>query len=226
MTSVGLSDVSAQKVRGNGNVIRQTRDVTPFTSLNIGGVFNIFLSQSNQEKLMIEADENLLEYIETSVRGGELYIEMDDVEIKESKKLNIYITFKDIDAMNIHGVNTVTSEQKLTFDELDIERAGVGNTELELDCNYLFVHSSSVGTIKLSGKAEEVKLRNSGVGSIKAKDLITQKLELNNSGIGSVSVYADETIEINSSGIGSVTYSGNAKVNKLNASGIGKVKKK
>lgn len=227
-SAVMLSPIlQAQNVHGNGKVVRETREIGSFSQMNIGGVFKIFLSQGSDEAVIVEADDNLLDYIRTEVVGNKLKVRIDDgVNIKRSERMNIYITFKEVNEIDIHGVNTVNSEETLSFNDLRIERAGVGNTELSLACNNLYIESNAVGTIKLEGRADEMQMRNTGVGSVKANDFIVQKMKLENSGIGSVSVHADKTIEINSSGIGSVTYSGNASVTKLNSSGLGKIKKR
>ena len=50
-------------IKGNGNVVKETREVSSFDGIKVGGAFNVYLSQSGTESLTIEADENLLPVI-------------------------------------------------------------------------------------------------------------------------------------------------------------------
>ena len=58
--------VTGQRVRGNGNVRTESRSPGNFKSVASHGSFDVFVS-SGEQSLKIEAEENLLPYIETYV---------------------------------------------------------------------------------------------------------------------------------------------------------------
>ncbi len=224
---IGLTTTScAQKMSGNGNVVEQDRAVEPFSAIEIGGVLNVYLAQGDTEALTVEADENLLDIIETENRGNTLIVRLKKgVELKKAKEKNVYITLRSIDELDIGGVVQVESTTPLNLEQLDLDVGGVCQVDLELRGNRLDADASMVGSLTLRGKLQEANIQNGGVGTLKAFDLEVDKLTIKNSGVGSAEVQAQDEISITSSGVGSVRYKGDAVVKELSTSGIGKVKK-
>ena len=216
----------AQKVSGNGNVVKQDRPVESFSEIEIGGVLNVYLEQGDTESLTVEADENLLDLIETENKGNTLVVRLKKgVELKKAEQKDVYITLRTLDKLDISGVVHVESTTPLETEELDLEIGGVSQTDLELRCDQLSVRADMVGGLTLRGEVGEATIRNGGVGSLKAFDLIVDKLTITNSGVGSAEVQAQDEISITSSGVGSVRYKGDPVVKELSTSGVGKVKK-
>ena len=86
-----------ETIKGNGQVKKETREVSAFASLLSRGSMNVEISYGNSNKITVEADENLLPYIETTVEDGKLTIKSKNhVNIKTNSKttfqyLNIYL---------------------------------------------------------------------------------------------------------------------------------------
>ena len=157
------------------------------------------------------------------------------------------------DNSGIKGSGTVTKEQHVVspFDKIDVSgsftvylsQGDVESVEVELDDNlqqYVEVRNEGsklilgikdkinfggVANVELRGNATELNINQSGVGNFNAKKLEAAKVTVVNSGVGSVSVYATQELSMTNSGVGSITYSGDAKILKLDSSGVGKIKK-
>ncbi|PKV51778.1 putative autotransporter adhesin-like protein [Aquimarina sp. MAR_2010_214] len=222
-----INQMTAQnKLRGNGNVVTQERAISSFNEIIINGVYNVYLTQGAKESVKVETDENLQEVVVIKNKGNALVLNRKKgIKVKKKTKMNVYVTLKDIEKLEVRGVGNVKTSSKLSLNALDVEASGVGNTSLELDCKKLDGEISMVGNFTLKGKVAEVILNNNGTGALRAFDLVAQKLEINNSGIGKVEVNAQQEISITSSGIGSVYYKGDAKTTKLDHRGMGKIKK-
>lgn len=223
---VFVTPVFAQTFTGSGNVVKQKRTVEPFNQLEIYGIFNVFLSQGETESVTIETDENLLNVIQTESQNGKLTVKWKDgTTIKQSSKVNIYITLKKIDTLLMQGVGNIESSTMLNLENLSMGISGTVNTSLHLNCSKLKASNSVVGDIIIKGEVSEASIENEGVGNLKAFDLIVQKLSIKNTGVGNVEVRAEEEIIIDSSGIGNIFYKGDATVKEIKATGIGKVQK-
>ncbi|WP_109097013.1 head GIN domain-containing protein [Aquimarina sp. AU58] len=222
-----ITPVMAQKkMKGNGNVVTQKRTISPFNEIIVNGVYNVYLTQGQNESVKVETDENLQEAVIVKNKGNALVLGWKKgINVKRKTKMNVYVTLKDIAKLKVKGVGNVKTSSKLSLNTLDVEASGVGNASLELDCEKLDGEISMVGNFTLKGKVTEVILDNNGTGALRAFDLVAQKLEINNSGIGKVEVNAQQEISITSSGIGSVYYKGKAKTTKLDHRGMGKIKK-
>lgn len=225
-TMTFVTTACAQNISGNGEVVEENRSVESFSSIDIGGVLNVYLTQGDTESVTVEADENLLDLITTENRGSTLVVKLKKgVDIKKAKEKNVYITLRSIDALEVGGVVNVKSTNALTADAFDLDIGGVSNTDLELRCDRLNAQADMVGNLTLRGEVREANIKNGGVGSLKAFDLKVDRLTIKNSGVGSAEVQAQEEISITSSGVGSVRYKGDPVVKELSTSGVGKVKK-
>jgi hypothetical protein len=210
---------------GNGHVIKQARSIGAFNKLKIDGVFKVFINQGDTENVVVEADDNLIGLIESNVANNELELNIKkDSSIGKSTKLNIYVTIKDLQQMNIVGVNGVSSNA-LNVNHLQLNIDGVGSTDLNIHCKTIHANLSGVGNLKLIGEADSATIENSGVGSLYAAKFITQKLHITNSGVGNAEVNAEQEISINNSGVGNVKHNGKAIVSKIKNDGVGKVVK-
>lgn len=219
--------VEAQrKVRGNGNVTTEEHKVGSFSELFLDGVCNIYIDQGSEEKVVVEADENLHEYIYVDHSDNRLEIDMKSrINIRTRSKLNIYVTVKNIDKLRIMGIGNVKTKGTLKLDDLKVKVTGVGNVELDLEANSLDAELNSVGNITLAGSINEAEISNKGVGKLDAYDLKLNKLDLNVSGVGKTEVYVEKEIAVRSTGVGNVHVRGDAVITELHSSGVGKVKK-
>lgn len=198
----------AEGITGNGNVKKENREVSAFNAIKLNGVFNVFLKQGDELKLIIEADDNILPVIKSNVENDVLIIKTKKLSsIKKSTKTNVYITFKDINQIDFSGVGDLNCEFPIKLTKLSINNHGVGN-------------------INLTGSCNEVVIKNAGVGNINTSKLTAKKMDVSNSGVGNVDIYVTDELKLTNSGIGNIYYGGGASIIDINSHGIGRVKKK
>jgi len=220
--------ISAQskKVRGNGDLTTEVYDVKTFSTLELAGVLNVYIEQGDKESVTVETDENLHEFVIIKNRGNTLIVDTHKrISIKRKKKMNVYVTVRDIDRLKISGVGNVETTETLRLKDLDLRIKSVGNVMLDLDADNLDARLSSVGNVSLSGKIGKADIDNTGVGRLAAYDLHNEVLKLKAAGVGKTEVYASKEIAIKSTGVGNVYYKGDAVITDLNIRGVGKVKK-
>nr|MBC8147197.1 DUF2807 domain-containing protein [Bacteroidota bacterium] len=56
------------------DVITQQREVEDFDGIIVSGAFNVFISQGDKQKVIVEAPEEIIEKIQTKVKSGKLEI--------------------------------------------------------------------------------------------------------------------------------------------------------
>jgi len=223
---IPTNSLFAQKIKGNGTVVKQDRTITSFKSLLIEGACNVIITQGAIESISIEADDNIQKYILTENSGNNLTIKLEKgIAIESSTKMNVYLTIKNIDALVISGIGNVECTTPLLLDRLNLIKSGAGNTKLYLSCSALDAIISGVGSVKMIGHIADASINISGAGSLKAYDLIIQNLKIKKSGVCNVHVFAEKEIDIETSGTGDIYYKGNAKVKNLKNDGVGVVKK-
>lgn len=219
-------DGDEKTVKGNGKVVKKEREVSSFREIEIDGTFDVIISQGDKEKVVVETDENLQQYIEVEVNDNRLLLDNAScTKIKKVTKKKVYVTVKDLSKLLIDGVGNVEMSSLKTKD-LEIIVDGVGNSTLDFTCTNLDLESDGVGNVKLSGSADNAHMTCDGVGNMSAANLVVGVLNVENSSVGNVRVNATKEIKIYSSGVGSLTYSGGAEVKEIKSSGIGTVREK
>ena len=215
---------SSAKVRGSGDVIQEIREVSSFDKIKIDGVVSVILIPGNEEKVIVETDDNLQPYIKVYRNGSTLIIDTDEDDFKSTKN-NVYITFIKINEVIHNGVGSVKTDGIINASSFYFKNDGVGSAEIEIKCDDLIAKQGGVGSLKISGYTTHLELKNSGVGSVNAFNLTADYADVNNSGVGSTEVFANKELNIKSTGVGSVKYRGDAVIKSIEASGVGSVKK-
>ena len=201
--------VMAQSTKGNKNVVKEERTVGTFTGIEVGGAFNIFLTQNDKTSLTIEADENLMEHITTEVSNGVL--EIGSRNIRNATRLNIYISTPAIESLEISGAATLKTENALQAEILSIDASGASRGNLEISATNIEIEASGASQLKLTGYAETQKINASGASEVDAAGLETKITTAEASGASNVTVNASEKVERETSGAGSIKIIGEAK---------------
>ncbi len=74
LISISCNNVFQQRIKGNGNIITQTRSVSSAEKIKCAGSYDVELTQGSPLSVKIEADENLQQYIVTDNDGDALSI--------------------------------------------------------------------------------------------------------------------------------------------------------
>jgi hypothetical protein len=206
-------------LEGNGKLVTREVPVSSFSELKASGVYELKLSQGNKESVRIEADENLQNLFQVKNEGNRLVIDMKKLEnkgLKSKNKMRVYVTFKNLKELDLSTVGNVSSEERLTFENLEMRNKSVGNVDLNLTASKIDLDNKSVGNVTLSGKAQNAVFVNKGVGSLQASDFVVQTMDIDNTGIGSAEVNAAKELKVKDSMLGKVKNKGTATARRMN----------
>jgi hypothetical protein len=210
-------------VRGSGDLETEERDVSGFEEVHFSGMGNLIIEQGDEEALTIEADDNIIDLIETEVRGGELHIKFRrGFNVVPTAKIKFFLTVKDLDRVDLTGVGDIDCDSFET-DDLEFHISGSGNVDFDIEADTLETHVSGLGDIDLTGSVDSHKVQISGSGKYDAKDLESRECEVKVSGLGSATVNVSEDLEIDISGAGNVYYVGDPSISQ-HISGLGRIK--
>ena len=60
----GCREIAGRRVRGSGNIITENRNESGFNSIDVSGAIDVYVKQDSTTSVKVEADDNILEYIE------------------------------------------------------------------------------------------------------------------------------------------------------------------
>jgi hypothetical protein len=192
----------------------EQRNLTGFTGVETHGSIDIIASQGNYN-IKIEADQNLLQYVETNIENGRLIVRFKDgISLMHFNGAKVYATAPELNAFETHGSGNISSQGKISDkNKIDIAISGSGDIQLELDCPEIKTGTHGSGNITLSGETKNLSSRTSGSGNVKAANLKAESVKVSIHGSGDTEVFASESLAADISGSGDVHYKGAPKVN-------------
>jgi putative autotransporter adhesin-like protein len=230
-------------VKGSGNIITQTVDVSGFDQVTLEGFGDVYLEQGQTESLSVQTDDNLFSLLDIRVRGKELRIGIKPgFDVSPSESITYNLTVKDLHSVSLAGsgnfyIEPVKSSdltvsvpgsgnikiKGMNTDKLSIDLNGSGNITIE-DILAKTVDASlrGSGDIKLTGNTNTQFVTINGSGNYLTGSLETDKTQISLPGSADVTLWANDELKIQISGSGNLQYYGQPSVDQ-NISGSGNI---
>ena len=216
---------ACHQIRGSGNIVTENRKTGDFTGISAGGGFEVELMNGAATEVRVEADDNIIGYIETRVSGNVL-----DISTKGSTNFidghyKVYVTAPDISAVKSSGAASININNILKNSEkIDLEASGAASINGEVDAPKIATEASGAANITLSGRTMDYNAEASGSATIKTGELMSESTKVHASGAASVHVYASVKLDADADGAAGIHYKGAASVSQK-TSGAASVKK-
>ncbi len=211
-------------IDGSGRIISESRNLEMFNSITLQTSANIYIDQSNEQSLRIEAKDNILPHIRTTVDRRTLIVSQTE-RICRHEPITIFIQMKDLHRMKISGSGKIVSGTKFYTETVELIITGSGKIDLSLDTDELDTQIIGAGTIQLAGESGEHNIKISGSGNVKASEFKSNNCSIKISGSGNCDAYAKNNLDVKISGSGNVYYRGNPENINKDVSGSGKLRK-
>ena len=203
------------KVDGSGRVVEESRPVAGFTAISLYSEGQVTIVQGDEETLTIETDDNMLEYLETTVTDGVLSIRLREdsrVDLEPTNGIRFDVTVLALDAVDLYGAGSFEIGD-LTTDRLSLTVYGAGDIGIgNLQASELDAVLTGVGSVVVAGQVGRERLTITGTGKIDASAMSAEQATVGLSGIGDITVWATDRLDATISGIGEVHYYGDPSV--------------
>lgn len=217
-----------KKISGEGPVVTETRTATAFEGIAASVDANVYFTQSPDYSLQLEAQQNILDEIETVVINNVLRIRYKhpNTSIRNAEQVKVRVTGPVAKFMEQDGSGTMEIEGLIDPASAQFVVSGSGNIHAnELITNQFEAIISGSGRIVIDeGEANEEKITISGSGRVDIEDIPVKDAETNISGSGSMKIYVTKNLKARISGSGTVYYRGNPTIS-TQISGSGAVVK-
>jgi hypothetical protein len=220
-----LSSCRFNCVKGSGKQISETRKTEEFRRIDVSGGFKVNLKQDSSNSLTINADDNLLKYIKTSVEGGRLRI-YTKRNLCNSGQITVNVGFRTLDELKGSGAIEFVSDGKVNTQDLHIELSGACKVNMELNADNVRTEGSGATEIMLKGQASSHNIELSGTGKVNALDFVVGSYNIHTSGASHCQINVLKELNVHTSGASEIQYRGNpSSVNndKSGASSITKI---
>jgi hypothetical protein len=222
LSCVHIGDSNA--INGNREYTKVERVLSNYTKVEVQGDFEIELNPSFNEKVIIDADSNLHNYIYTEVENETLKITSPEKKaLRSFRDIKIEIGAKSLTHIVLAGANNVSCSAVLVFDSLHLEIAGASKGVLELSGKYLTGSFPGAVTLELKGFVNNMDVDVAGAAKFNASELQVANCQISLAGAGKADVFVTDTLDVNIAGVGLVSYKGNPQKIYSSIGGIGKL---
>ncbi len=213
-----------QKVKGNGEIVSETRSTESYDEVKLVGSMNVKLIAGNEGDIKVEAESNLQEYIITEVRNGSLKISTaEGYSLSPKEKILVTVPFQDLNEISVTGSGDLWTLDKIEANKMQIHVTGSGNINLELDVDELEGKITGSGDINLKGRSITLECSVTGSGDFDADYLVAENVDARVSGSGDIMVYAKNSLKASVYGSGDIVYKGNPEKRDFKSSGSGEI---
>lgn len=212
-------------IKGNRTVTEQTRQVDEFDQIKVSRGMNVYITQGNPAKVVVIADSNLHEIIETKVEGGVLKITAKEI-IRSAKEKKVMVTVEKLSGVEATSGGNAWSQSPILSENLELEGTSGGNLTMEINARLLKVDCTSGANIRLSGLAKEAEMKVSSGGNIKGEALKADHCNMRASSGGNVSSAVVDQLDASASSGGDIVYYGEPNSTSIKSSSGGNIHRK
>ncbi len=205
--------------RGNGIVVEETRNVKEdFTVVSASEGLDVFVTQGSDYKILVEADENIIDLIGTDVKDGRLKIHAIENIGRATKK--VYVTLPEVTGLRSSSGADLIVQNVIESERIELDASSGSDLNVELNAQEVSAEASSGADIKVAGQTDYLYADASSGADIRAKGLIAKKCTADASSGSDISVNVTESLVADASSGADISYTGEASVEtKKSASG-------
>jgi hypothetical protein len=191
-----VSSQSFMPVKGHGERVDKSFNMSDFHGIEVSGGFDLVLSQGTSEGVMLSAQENLFDYIHVEVVQGILKIYTEN-NLMPTQSMKAQVAFKEIDAIRVSGGGDVTASTDINVHDLNIEISGGGNMTSIINTGELACRISGGGDGKINGSARVYRVDMTGGGDLEST-IVAGSVSCRISGGGDLDLTCnEESTEVN-----------------------------
>ncbi len=203
-----------------GTGVTQTHELEPFDTINLSGMGNLYIKQSEVQSFSVDASEVMLPLIKVSVLNKVLYIDVKNASSHTQEKINYNLSVKEIKAINSYGSSTIFIQDGFNSHVLSLLISNLGESYIKkLNVDKLSIKINGGGTIEASGVADQQSIVINGAGEFNGSKLSGQVATVDIIETGIVKVNATNSLSTTILGEGTIKYCGKPNITRQVSSG-------
>lgn len=188
---------------------------------------DVYLTQGPEQDAVIEADDNIIPYIELVEEGDKLVIrQKNHVSLSFNNGVKIRLTAPNVKSLDLSGSGTIKLINTLdNEDAVSLSVSGSGNIEGAIHAPEVGTSITGSGNIEVSGETRDLEVNIAGSGNFIGRSLLAENANISIAGSGDADVHASVKLEGKIMGSGDINYVGNPEISSK-VMGSGEVRKK
>jgi hypothetical protein len=193
---------SAAPVAGNGRLVTEERPADGVSALRLQGSFDARLIIGPPARLTIEADENLLPIIRTTIAAGQLTISADRSYVTAHRVL-VSLSLPHLTAISAAGSNSIAA-------------SGLREASLSIALD-------GSNDAVLTGAVSRLRCRMAGATRLAAARLVSEEATIALAGAGEASLDVRDRLQASIAGAGQIVVHGRPRARETRVEGAGRI---
>ncbi len=161
-------ELSKEPLAGSGKITTETRETMPFMDIEVIGNLEVRLKQGDSLDITVEADDKLLEFIDTRIEDNKLRIGLTS-RVRADSQIIVNITLSDLSRLRASSNATIVTSDQLTGRYLEIELSSGAQSTLDLNFEKVNIALSSGAEATLYGEANKLFVESSTGSDLDAR---------------------------------------------------------
>jgi Putative auto-transporter adhesin, head GIN domain len=206
-------------INGSGKIITEKRNTGNFTGVSTSSSIDVDVKIGNTYEVVVEADDNVLQYVRTEVVGGVLKVGYKDNISLRNADVTVHVIAPTLEKLSASSSGHITVDGVLAnVQKIDLKATSSAEIEAAVDAPNIEADANSSGTITLKGRTQNFRVEVSSSAQIEAYDLLSETTIAQASSSGTANVHASVKLNGQASSSGLVRYRGGAAVTKAESS--------
>jgi hypothetical protein len=174
-----------------GDIVQQEIQLDDFTSIETLDEIDIYLSGSEEQKVIVKAGENLIPKIHLTVKNKVLTITNDNKCNWRRSPGNpgVYVYSNDLSSISIFDFSNIYTMDTLVLDNLHIYSDGTGNFDMIMNTDSLFIESIYISNFNMTGQTDFLHILFNDDSQFIGKDLKSSYCEISHFGSNRIETY-------------------------------------
>lgn len=163
-------------VEGSGNVITEKRTINEnFDKIAASTGVTVIVEQGSPTDIEVETDDNLMQYVITTVENGTLIVKIEG-SINTMSSIDVRVRMSSIAGLESTSGSRITSKNTLKGNSIKVKSSSGSEIDAVLEYENVSCESTSGSNINVAGKALKLKTESSSGSEINAEELAANEV--------------------------------------------------
>ena len=227
---------SNRRIKGSGTIVTRTIPAPDFEKISASRAVKVIITDEIEDRIRIEADDNLMDHIVAEASGDELRISIDP-KINSVSDIHVTVTVPDngkIRALEASSASEITCATALGATDISLEASSAANINAAVKAGVCSLEATSASkikaaveagecrinaSIKLSGRADAARAELSSASKLAAAELVVKQWKIDTSSAASARIHCSEQLDAEASSGSSIHYEGDCSTDITKSSG-------
>jgi RNA polymerase sigma factor (sigma-70 family) len=207
-------------IKGSGDEATKELKLSGFTSVEVGAMFQVQITQAKSFRVVVTADDNVLPYVKVTKEGSTLKIGLEGKRLRLQKvTLKVAITMPRLAGVSASGASKVELKGIKSNRDCKVRASGASHLKGDLQAGNLDLEASGASHVSLTGSARSAKLAGNGASHLALAGLTLRSANVVLSGASHAKVNVASELDYKLSGASHLQYVGEPKIGTKKVSG-------